>query len=254
MTTWQWADDRESMAALAASIITREVNGGVLLLPTGATPVPVYRRLQELYERGEVSFRDVTTFNLDEYVGVPEEAQQSYHRYMEEHFFGVVDVDRRRVHVPHGMARDLEKSCREYDASIESAGGIGLAVLGLGQNGHVGFNEPGEDWEQKTHVVSLSESTRRANRQYFPKHAEVPKRAITVGIQTIVASRAILLLVSGAEKTEALLRLSRGIPSREWPVTSLAGHGRLDVVVDRSSVSEDVYRDIVSRIPATLER
>jgi glucosamine-6-phosphate deaminase len=201
----------------------------VLGLPTGRTPIGMYERVVRECAREYHCFRDVTTFNLDEYAGVPPEHPGSYATYMKQHLFAHVDLDSSQAHLPDGMAPDLDAECERYEREISDAGGLELTFLGLGRNGHIGFNEPGSPFEARTHVVHLTESTRKANAEFFPD-GNVPTHAITMGIATILESRRIVLLVAGSGKETALERLRSGEITTDFPASALWKHGDVTVL------------------------
>src|SRR5688500_179184 len=174
-------------------------------------------------------FRDVTTFNLDEYVGVPRDHPGSYFTYMKQHLFDHVDIDPERAHLPNGVAPDPESECRRYEREIVHAGGLQVTFLGLGRNGHIGFNEPGSPFDARTRVVELTHSTRSANADCFPD-GHVPTHAITMGIGTILESREIVLLAAGEGKEEAIARLRSGEVSEEFPASALWTHENVTVL------------------------
>jgi glucosamine-6-phosphate deaminase len=231
--------DYESLSAAAAEIVAervREEPGAVFLLPTGTTPLGMYRRLVEMHRRRELSFARATFFNLDEYLGLPPDHPASYHVYMRENFYGLVDADPARIHVPDGSAPDPEAECERYEAAIREAGGVDLCVLGIGRNGHIGFNEPGAPFDSRTRVVRLSESTRRVNASDF-EGDRAPERAITVGMATIFESREVLLLASGANKARAAAAAIHGEISEAVPASMLQRHPNATFLLDRDAAS-----------------
>jgi glucosamine-6-phosphate deaminase len=205
----------------------------VLGLPTGRTPMGMYDHVVRECAREYHCFRDVTTFNLDEYVGVAPEHPGSYFTYMKRHLFEHVDLDPAQSHLPNGMAPDLDAECLRYEREIGDAGGLALTFLGLGRNGHIGFNEPGTPFDAHTRVVKLTESTRKANAEFFPD-APVPTHAITMGIGTILQSKRIVLLVAGAGKEAALERLRSGVVTEDFPASALWTHGDVTVLAAAS--------------------
>lgn len=209
----------------------------VLGLATGGTPLGVYRRLIEDYRNGLLSFRQATTFNLDEYVGLPEDHPESYHSYMRKNLFDHIDLPLSRAHLPNGNAEDLAAECRRYDALIEEAGGIDLQLLGIGHNGHIGFNEPDRELETGTHVVELAEKTRQANARFFSSVDEVPRQAITMGVGTILKARMIVLMAKGADKADIVRRALEGPITTDCPASLLQTHPRLIVLLDRDASS-----------------
>ena len=231
--------DYESMSAVAAEIVAervREKPGAVFLLPTGTTPLGMYRRLVQMHRREGLSFAQATFFNLDEYLGLPPDHPASYHVYMQEHFYGLVDADRARIHVPDGSAPDPEAECERYEAAIREAGGVDLCVLGIGRNGHIGFNEPGAPFDSRTRVVRLAESTRRVNASDFEVD-RAPERAITVGMATIFESREVLILASGANKAGAAAAALQGEISEAVPASMLQRHPNATFLLDRDAAS-----------------
>jgi glucosamine-6-phosphate deaminase len=229
----------ESMSATAAAIVAekiREQPDAVLLLPTGTTPLGMYRRLVGLHAEGTLSFARTTFFNLDEYVGLAPDHPASYHVYMSENFYGRIDADPERVHVPNGSAPDLEAECERYEAAIREAGGVDLCVLGIGRNGHIGFNEPGAPFESRTRVVRLAESTRPVNASDFESD-RVPERAITVGMATISEAREVLLLASGTDKARAVAAAIEGEVSEDVPASILRRHPGATFLLDHDAAA-----------------
>jgi glucosamine-6-phosphate deaminase len=227
-----WCPDRRTFDATAADRVgdvLAHKPDAVLALPTGATPLGLYAELAERTAAQELSFAAAMLFNLDEYVGLGARDPLSYASYLERHLLRAVGAAPDRVRLLRGDAADLAAECRDYDAAIARAGGIDLAVLGLGANGHIAFNEPGTDWRTTTHVVALSGETRAAQQRLSGAGACIPERGLTVGIATLCAAREVLLLVAGSSKREALTALMCGPPDPRWPVTSLVGHPRLMV-------------------------
>ena len=223
---WQSFESHDALSKHAADLLLQAIRNNpreVLGLPTGRTPIGMYARIVEECAREYHCFREVTTFNLDEYVGIPRDHPGSYYTYMRKHLFDHVDVDPSRVHIPDGNARDLAGECARYESQINAAGGLGLTFLGLGRNGHIGFNEPGTPFDSRTRVVELTESTRNANAPHFPD-GNVPTHAITMGIATILESREIVLLAAGKEKHEAIERLRSGVRDATFPASALWLH------------------------------
>lgn len=205
-------------------------------LPTGRTPVGLYAQLCTEARAGGRSFSQARWFNLDEYLGLAADHPFSYARFLREHLLDRIDAAPAHVRLLRGDAPDPQAECREYDRAIAAAGGLDLAILGLGANGHIAFNEPGSDWAGTTHVVRLSEQTWEANaaglREPSGAQPELPRQGLTMGVATLRAARRVLLLVSGESKRQAFAALERGLPDRQWPVTSLLDHPDLIVVVD----------------------
>ena len=233
----------------------------VLGLPTGTTPVGMYRRLVSACGARPGCFGDVSTFNLDEYVELPAEHPASYRSFMERHLFAHVDLAPERARLPDGNAAAVRREspalsleealaveCLRYERDIAAAGGLSLTVLGLGVNGHIAFNEPGSHHDSRTRVVELAAATRRANAPHFPG-AHVPRRAITMGIGTILESRSVVLLASGAGKAEAVERLREGRVSEAFPASALHRHADVTVLVDRAAAREDhPWRRVRNRV------
>lgn len=213
----------------------QEAPESVLGLPTGSTPVPFYRELVRAYRRGEVSFARVTTFNLDEYVGLGPDHPASYHRYMREHLVAHVDLDPRRVHIPQGDAPDPDEACRRYEDLLRHAGYPDLLILGIGRNGHIGFNEPGTPFGSLTHRVRLSETTREANRIHFPPGEEPPLEAITMGTRSIMQARRILVLATGEAKAEAVAAAVLGPVTEQVPASILQLHPNVTWWLDEAA-------------------
>jgi glucosamine-6-phosphate deaminase len=229
---WETFSSYEALSARAASLMLdaiRENPRIVLGLPTGRTPLGMYERVIAECSREYHCFTEVTTFNLDEYAGISCDHPGSYCTYMRRHLFDHVDIDPRNAHIPDGTVPDLDAECARYETQIRDAGGLGLTFLGLGRNGHIGFNEPGTPFTSRTRVVDLTQSTRAANADLFEGH--VPTQAITMGIATILESRSIVLLVSGSGKEEAVERLKSGEISEQFPASALWRPGDVRVLV-----------------------
>lgn len=231
--------DYEAMSNAAAEMVARKLREkpeAVFLIPTGTTPLGMYRRLVAMHERAGLSFARATFFNLDEYLGLPDDHPASYHVYMKEHFYGLIDAEPARVHVPEGAAPDPEAECERYEAEIRAAGGVDLCVLGIGRNGHIGFNEPGASFDSRTRVVRLAETTRLVNAADFEGN-RAPERAITVGMQTIFEAREVLLLASGANKAAAVAAAVEGEISPEVPASLLQRHPAATFLLDRDAAA-----------------
>lgn len=226
------AKSYQDLSRKAANIISAQVilkPNCVLGLATGSTPLGTYRQLVEWYRKDDIDFSKVTTFNLDEYVGLRPDDPQSYYSYMRQNLFDLTNLRPGSCHVPDGCAVDLAAACRDYDAAISEAGGIDLQLLGIGSNGHIAFNEPGAAFEKDTHIVSLRESTIAANSRFFPDGC-VPRQAITMGIRLIMQARKILLIADGPGKRNALHRALYGPISAEIPASILQLHPDLTVI------------------------
>lgn len=221
----------EKAAEFVRSQVTLKANS-VLGLATGSTPIGMYERLCRMKEDGEVDFSGVTTFNLDEYYPIDPDNEQSYHYYMKKNFFDRAGIAKENIHIPSGNTSDPEGECRRYDEAIKKAGGIDLQILGIGRNGHIGFNEPNESLDSRTHLVTLSENTIAANARFFEREEDVPRRAITMGMGSIMKSEMILLLVSGKEKHKALSGLLEEKINTDNPSTVLNMHENAVIICD----------------------
>lgn len=234
------AKDYQDMSRKAANIISAQVimkPDCVLGLATGSTPVGTYRQLIEWYEKGDLDFSRVSTVNLDEYRGLTHTDPQSYYYFMQENLFDHVNIDKAATHVPDGTNPDAADACAKHEQIIKSLGGIDLQLLGLGNNGHIGFNEPGAAFEKETHLVDLAESTIRANARFFASIDEVPKQAYTMGIRTIMQAKKILVVVSGEGKADIVSRAFFGPVTPEVPASILQMHPDVTVVCDEAALS-----------------
>lgn len=209
----------------------------VLGLATGGTPLGLYRELIRMHGEDGVDFSKTTTFNLDEYLGLPPDHPQSYHRFMRENLFRHVNIPDRFIHVPDGMALDVEEHCHWYEDEIVRAGGLDLQVLGIGANGHLAFNEPGSSLGSRTRVKTLTQKTREDNARFFGALQEVPRYAITMGIGTIMEARELLLLASGERKAEAVRAAVEGPVTAMVPASIVQMHPRAFLVVDRAAAA-----------------
>lgn len=234
------AKDYQDMSRKAANIISAQIimkPDCVLGLATGSTPVGTYRQLIEWYEKGDLDFSRVSTVNLDEYRGLTHIDPQSYYYFMQENLFDHVNIDKAATHVPDGTNPDAADACVKHEQIIKSLGGIDLQLLGLGNNGHIGFNEPGAAFEKETHLVDLAESTIRANARFFTSIDEVPKQAYTMGIRTIMQAKKILVVVSGESKADIVSRAFFGPVTPEVPASILQMHPDVTVVCDEAALS-----------------
>ena len=233
--------DYEAMSRRAAQIIAAEIahNPACLLgLATGSTPEGAYRYLVDWYKQGLLSFKDVRSVNLDEYVGLEPSHDQSYRYFMQSNLFDHVDIDPANTRVPDGLTRDAKAFCEEYDAFIRAQGYVDLQLLGIGRNGHIGFNEPGGCFVKETHVVDLTESTIDANARFFASRDDVPKQAISMGMGAIMGAKKVLLCASGEEKADAILGSVLGAISPSCPASILQLHPDVIVVVDEAAFSK----------------
>jgi len=228
----------EAMSTTAANYVIDLVKGKpytVLGLATGGTPTKMYELLIEDHQAHHTTYKDVISFNLDEYAGLEQNHPNSYYSYMNQTLFKHLDIIKQHTFIPNGMAESLEKECARYDQVLLDNGPIDLQILGLGENGHIGFNEPGTSFESETHIVRLTESTRHANARFFGSIEEVPTHAVTMGIKSIMNAKAILLLVSGENKKNALERLLDGPVSEDFPASILKMHPNVKIIADKSA-------------------
>ncbi len=211
----------------------------VLGLPTGTSPIGTYTELIELVKEGKVSFKNVVTFNMDEYVGIPEDHPESYHYFMDKHLFNHIDIPRENINVLNGNAPDLEKECADYEAKIESLGGIKLFLGGIGPDGHIAFNEPGSSLKSKTRVKTLTYDTIIANSRFFGNDiTKVPKTALTVGVDTVMQSDEVVIVINGYNKARALQKVVEDGVNHMWTVSVLQLHKKGIIVCDEDSTYE----------------
>lgn len=225
-----------------AAAVVAEVLGhnprAVLALPTGNTPLSLYQRLVYLHRKDSVTFSAVTTFNLDEYHGLAPDDPASYAAYMHREFFDHVDINPQKVHLLNSLATDAEAECRAYEEEIRRAGGLDLAILGIGRNGHIAFNEPGSDFASRTRRVQLTDQTIADNKSLFADPARMPRFALTMGIGTILEARRVLLLASGRKKAEILAKALRGEVNTDVPASVLQLHPKLTVIADKAAAEQ----------------
>ena len=243
--------DLDSVADFAASEFGRHLENHpqtVLGLATGGTPLGVYRRLIEMHRLSKLSFHSVTTFNLDEYVGLSPDHPASYRTFMQTHLFRHLDIPNEKTHVPRGDAADLQKECLDYERQISNAGGIDLQLLGIGTDGHIAFNEPGSSLASRTRIKTLTDSTRSDNARFFAGKIEhVPPTAITMGIGTIRDAKQILLLATGSNKAEAVQACVEGPITSLVPASALQLHAHVTIAIDEAAASQLRYRDYYQR-------
>jgi len=233
--------DYNEMSRKAANIIAAQMilkPNSVLGLATGSSPIGTYKELIKKCEEGDIDFSDITTVNLDEYRGLPRTNDQSYYYFMNDNLFNHVNIDKARTHVPNGEVADAEEECGNYEALIKSLGGIDLQLLGLGHNGHIGFNEPADVFAKVTNCVDLQESTIEANKRFFASIDDVPRQAYTMGIGTIMAAKKILVVVSGADKAAIVKKAFTGPVTPRVPASILQMHADVTVVCDAAAYSE----------------
>ncbi|MDA3731320.1 glucosamine-6-phosphate deaminase [Niameybacter massiliensis] len=227
------ASSYEDLSRKAANIISAQVilnKKSVLGLATGSSPLGVYKQLIDWYNKNDIDFSSVTTVNLDEYLTLSGDNVQSYRYFMNQNFFDHINVKKENTHVPNGLATNLEAECIRYDELIENLGGIDVQLLGIGHNGHIGFNEPDEAFEKMTHVVDLGETTIEANTRFFESRDEVPRQAITMGIKSIMQAKKIILIASGNDKLDILRKALKGPIVPQVPASILQLHPNLTVI------------------------
>ena len=234
------AQDYKDMSRKAANVISAQMilkPESVIGLATGSTPIGVYDQLTEWYKKGDLDFSKIHTVNLDEYKGIDAENKQSYHYFMNQHLFSRVNIELQNTFVPDGMNENQDEECQRYEKLIAGLGGVDLQLLGLGHNGHIGFNEPAEVFVKQTHCVSLSEKTIQANQRFFESKKQVPKQAYTMGIGTIMRCRKILVVVSGKDKAEILKQVIQGPVTPEVPGSILQFHPDCTIIADEDALS-----------------
>jgi len=234
------ATDYNDMSRKAANILSAQVilkPNSVLGLATGSTPLGIYRQLVEWYKKGDIDFSEVTTVNLDEYAGLPKDKTQSYHYYMKHNFWDHVNISPEKTYIPDGTADDAKAECLAYDRLIAGIGGIDMQLLGIGNNGHIGFNEPGTSFNTDTHLVKLTETTIEINRRFFDREEDMPRSAFTMGIRSIMQSKRILLVASGAQKAEILNNAFLGPVTPSVPASVLQLHNDVTLVGDAEALS-----------------
>lgn len=233
--------EKEVASKAAATIIAAQIlqkPNSVLGLATGGTPVLTYQKLVEMYEEGVISFADVVSFNLDEYIGLDRDHPQSYYAFMKENLFDHVDIAEDQFFVPSGVAEDPEQECYDYEEKIDMYGGIDLQLLGLGGNGHIGFNEPSDQFAPMTHIVDLTEETIEANSRFFTSKDEVPVKAISMGTGSIMKAKKILLLAFGPAKADAVAAMVNGRISPDCQASLLQVHPDVTILVDEEAASK----------------
>lgn len=232
--------DYDDMSDVAAKIVVDQIKkkqNSVLGLATGSTPVGLYKRLVDEYKSG-LDFSSIVSFNLDEYIGLPPTHPQSYRYFMDSNLFNYINIKKENIHIPSGIMSDPETACELYDRSIKEAGGIDLQVLGIGRNGHIGFNEPGDVSEVGTHITNLTDDTIAANSRFFDSIEDVPKSAITMGIGTILGAEKIILLASGTDKSEAIAKIAHPYVDTKIPSSFLQLHKDTIVIADKDASSK----------------
>ncbi len=235
------AKDYEDMSRKAANIISAQVimkPDCVLGLATGSTPIGLYKQLVEWFEKGDLDFSKVQTVNLDEYKGLNRENDQSYYYFMHDNLFDHINIPEENTHLPNGMEMDSEKECARYTKLIQSMGGVDLQLLGIGHNGHIGFNEPSESFDKEVHCVNLTQSTIEANKRFFASADDVPRQAYTMGIKTIMQAKKILIVANGEGKADIVRDAFFGPITPQVPASVLQLHNDVTLVADEAALSK----------------
>lgn len=230
--------DYNEMSQKAAAMVTSHITlkpDSVLGLATGDTPIGMYKEIINSYENNEIDLSQVVTFNLDEYYGLSKENNQSYHYFMMANFFNHVNIEKNNINILDGETTNIENECKKYEKKIKAAGGIDLQILGIGGNGHIGFNEPDLNFEAETHLVRLDKNTIEANSRFFKSIEDVPTQALSMGIKTIMQSKKIVLLASGENKAEAIAKAVNGKICPEVPASILQLHPDVTIIVDEAA-------------------
>lgn len=241
-------ENYEEVSKKAAQMILSQVTlkpNSVLGLATGSTPMGMYENLVELNKSGDIDFSEVRTFNLDEYYNLPKNNDQSYHYFMHKNLFNHINIKPSNIHIPNGMADDINSECERYDSLIKESGGVDIQVLGIGNNAHIGFNEPTINFEKGTHLVELEDSTIKANSRFFDNIEDVPKKAITMGVGSIFKSKKIMLIATGENKAEAIYNTVYGKVVPEVPASILQFHNDIVLILDKDAaklLKEEDYK------------
>ena len=233
--------DYDEMSEKACELVVNRLaslENPVLGLATGSTPEGLYEGLIEKYEQKEVSYKQVTTFNLDEYIGLAADHPNSYRYFMNENLFKHIDISPSKTYLPNGVAEDLKEECSQFEQLIRDAGGIDLQILGIGTNGHIAFNEPGTSFDSRTDIVDLAQETLDANARFFDSLDEVPTQAVSMGIGSIMESKEIILLVSGLAKADALASVMNGEVTEDFPASILQKHNKVTIIADEAALSK----------------
>lgn len=235
------AETYDEMSKKAANLISAQIiinPESILGLATGSSPIGTYKNLIKGYENGDLDFSKIQTVNLDEYLGLSHESDQSYYYFMNTNLFQHVNIASENTHLPNGLAKDVVTECTQYDQLICDLGGVDLQLLGLGHNGHIGFNEPAADFPKGTHCVDLTESTIQANSRLFDNPDDVPRKALTMGIQTIMNAKKIVMVVSGADKADIVKEAFFGPITPNVPASILQLHKDVTIVGDKAAFSK----------------
>ena len=233
--------DYQDVSRKAANIMSAQIimkPNAVLGLATGSTPVGLYKQLIEWYNKGDLDFSQITSVNLDEYKGLSGDNDQSYRYFMNTNLFDHVNIDKNRTYVPNGLEEDSDKACADYNEIIRSVGGIDIQLLGIGGNGHIGFNEPDQVFTKGTHCVNLAESTIEANKRFFASADDVPRQAFTMGICDIIQAKKVVMVVSGEDKADAVQKAFFGPVTPEVPASILQLHPDFTLVADEAALKK----------------
>lgn len=232
-------DNPEQMGYIVANEIKNQLNkkpDSVFILPTGSTPITTYKNVVDMYNKGELSFKNAITFNLDEYISIASDHEERYYNFMHRHLFSHVDIDPKNVNIPDNLTDDCEKECVRYEEKYRASGCADMAILGIGNNGHIGFNEPGTSFDSVTHVTNIAQSTIKANSRFFASEDLVPKQAMTMGISTILSAKKIFILITGKSKHDILVKLLNTLEADEGiPATALRNHCDVTIYADREA-------------------
>ncbi|MDY2630330.1 MULTISPECIES: glucosamine-6-phosphate deaminase [unclassified Clostridium] len=228
-------DELSKVAANEMAMVVKNNPKAILGLATGGSPIGMYKELIRMNKEGEIDFSKVTTVNLDEYVGLSGDHPQSYRYFMNENLFNHINIDKKNTYVPNGLAKNIEEECKNYDNKIENLGGTDVQLLGIGNNGHIAFNEPDEDLVSGTHLTNLTQDTIQANARFFDSIDEVPKTALTMGLGGIMKSKKIIVIASGESKAEAVKAMVNGKISTKMPASMLQMHRDVVVIVDEAA-------------------
>ena len=228
-------DELSKVAANEMASVVNKNPKAILGLATGGSPIGMYKELIRMNKEGEIDFSNVTTVNLDEYVGLSGDHPQSYRHFMNENLFNHINIDKKNTYVPNGLAENIEEECKSYDNKIADLGGTDIQLLGVGNNGHIAFNEPDEDLVSGTHLTGLTQDTIEANARFFKSIDEVPKTAITMGLGGIMKSKKIIVIASGESKAEAVRAMVNGKISTNMPASMLQMHRDVIVIVDEAA-------------------
>lgn len=228
-------DELSKVAANEMAMVVKNNPKAILGLATGGSPIGMYKELIRMNKEGEIDFSKVTTVNLDEYVGLSGDHPQSYRYFMNENLFNHINIDKKNTYVPNGLAKNIEEECKNYDNKIENLGGTDVQLLGIGNNGHIAFNEPDEDLVSGTHLTNLTQDTIQANARFFDSIDEVPKTALTMGLGGIMKSKKIIVIASGESKAEVVKAMVNGKISTKMPASMLQMHRDVVVIVDEAA-------------------